>query len=1078
MAEASNRSKLLSKSNWGKIFTADESAAGGSKGKFKLTEDVVDFLKPSTEKHSGGVTRLSPKPRIDIAVAQRWPEAADVLNLARRGGGHLPSAAASADGRPRRRRDLAVRFAITPPEIIGRGGDEEASLVIEISRNRAKIPRSRSDRKSDPTLINAAGFNPGGHIRPNMAQRARTLHEPTPAPLQPIPIAPPSRLPLHGSGERLMPRPGLFKRAPTGFAAHVGEPFSPVEQSSPMLLPAGEDTSIDSPSQSFGGSGVKGSGISALNYAQLGSSPVEANVDLNHFLNVSPDGPPSTARVRQRMRAEEGRTLKRASQSYHTDPSGTGSPPLSSTVPSINVPVQTIRAIAQEPRAEPDDSQSSSYAAFQPTRGHGGSQRKSMASSDHTAMGPLGIFHENETSHERPSHLITRVSPQQWVPKAAVWTSPIEQHNSEETGRRLSQNSTISSRPPSSHISESPQNVFASASNSVNYAQPLLSPRNFARPTSSCSERETSPSYFAALAPAPDSHLSPSAMEAELRSSKRSSRESSLRGPLPADVPDNEALADFGLRVSHMMAVLKLTAEREQLVSRTTSQQWLRCAVWWLHQARTGLDTMAKQRSRTARDLTQELLTQAHVDLAKTWWISTDILGDYNTARTLASDVSDQMTQDVSCLSAHLRALARFMGRHHIMPPYNALINGQNTAMWVQYPRFAPDLASLLSGDGVAAPRARASKQQGTPLDALPLGDTRDMFLYSRMFVSASLSTDDASTDRVKMPCILSVLRASTEYEATMVIASQNELINVRVNSNSNSSEPEVLRWHDVSWKARSHGIYIRLADGHTVNIELQESDFRSLKTLVDFMAKTGSSLVPLAGEKMVYRAQLAEAQYSDSSSSQSFPKERVRGCAMAVFEKSILQKEATGARLIHQGYRVTLITPPTSKTLSAAIYNLDPADVILYEMTPQAKEADGAVMILYKRQSQGTSQMQMSFIRSKDRALLAGTLSGIVLQPKEQTVVRLRLKSFDIDPAEHADATLQFSGEWQKGLGWRGVTVINGERNESGQEQAKTVLSPNLRTVMEHNGGSCSDRMSLGKCDEVAISLRSLTST
>lgn len=170
--EAPSKSRF--KSKWGKVFKGDETGGpGGGKNKFALNEDVVDFLKPSTERYSGAGTRPSTNPKIDVATAQRWPDAADVKRAAVLQQGLPPPLPLTLRGKTKRRKDLVVRFVQTAPEIIGEGGDEAEAPALEISQRKTNIGRSFSERR--PSVVPEYASGPSvQHMRPGMVQRAQT----------------------------------------------------------------------------------------------------------------------------------------------------------------------------------------------------------------------------------------------------------------------------------------------------------------------------------------------------------------------------------------------------------------------------------------------------------------------------------------------------------------------------------------------------------------------------------------------------------------------------------------------------------------------------------------------------------------------------------------------------------------------------------------------------------------------------------------------------------------------------------------------------------------------------------------
>ncbi|QIW98618.1 hypothetical protein AMS68_004136 [Peltaster fructicola] len=156
----------------------------GSKGvKEDASKDVDDFLKPSIDKAA------LMRPRIDIAIAQRWPEAQTVQDS------HgLPSfeTPQNPNGlrKKRRREGLVVGFVSTAPEIMGEGGDESPYPTIEISRMKERqrpatdIHRRSIDGLSRPQqFMNGTGTNTKSEEQePKPLRRANTSHHESPSP--------------------------------------------------------------------------------------------------------------------------------------------------------------------------------------------------------------------------------------------------------------------------------------------------------------------------------------------------------------------------------------------------------------------------------------------------------------------------------------------------------------------------------------------------------------------------------------------------------------------------------------------------------------------------------------------------------------------------------------------------------------------------------------------------------------------------------------------------------------------------------------------------------------------------------
>ncbi|KAI9773173.1 MAG: hypothetical protein M1840_008294 [Geoglossum simile] len=148
-SQAGPQKERSGKHHWqslrGKMFTNDEKKDGGRK--FKLNDDVMDFLQPSTN-------RTAPRPpthhptaqlsHIDTSSAGQWPRLEERNQPSRQ----------SPRGRstsPKRSKHLHVKFTDAQPEIIGEGGEEAESPPREISRRRTQSLSPTQQRPDNPT---------------------------------------------------------------------------------------------------------------------------------------------------------------------------------------------------------------------------------------------------------------------------------------------------------------------------------------------------------------------------------------------------------------------------------------------------------------------------------------------------------------------------------------------------------------------------------------------------------------------------------------------------------------------------------------------------------------------------------------------------------------------------------------------------------------------------------------------------------------------------------------------------------------------------------------------------------------
>ncbi|KAJ9621937.1 hypothetical protein H2203_006818 [Taxawa tesnikishii (nom. ined.)] len=655
----------------GKVFAKDgtispeiKSKAGG------FNEDVVDFLKPSTEKYSGAGTRQFPAPKIDVAIAQRWPDAADVRRAA--DGGNILPVGARANGRPKLKKNLTVGFAKAPPEIIGEGGDEAETPSIEVSRARAKMSRSQSDRRPDAVfqaLVAQATQEaqaqrgpappppvPEHDFRPRPLQRAQTSHGESSPHFNSKPIQQPLR-PLHEllrdqPPEPPEPRPGLLKRAPTGFSSD--DSLSVDDDQSPPPMPR---SPFRYPSLQSGKGPIGPRSPSSLS----GESPMIDNPELRDDLGPSPTKSSSlAARAKHQLRVEEGAAFRRASQNLTGRTDDVPRPSSSSSTTDPASPPMSHRSPQTSPPQSPPHPTHSTHSRLghyentsfermpseRPSLDRPSLDRPSSSRSvQHHPYAPSGHVQDPRFMSTQSTGLRERSrSPlhQEYRQPMATMdrlAMPIDD-------RRPSSASSHSSQPPfspqmPSPMFGSPRSPYMShnlhPTNSGN--QPPPSPRSFTRPMPSPNMRGPSPNYFPPQRASPQ-HTSPATITHLQTESSRppSSGSQGLATPMtPADefhAAGLAALDDFGARVAHMKGVFRLTAEREQNMGHVSLEQWLQACLWWFFKGRAGLEGATKQRPRSSDGQPRELLTQAHVDLAKAWWITTDVLDNAHSSPT------------------------------------------------------------------------------------------------------------------------------------------------------------------------------------------------------------------------------------------------------------------------------------------------------------------------------------------------------------------------------------------------------------------------------------------------------------
>ncbi|EOD48492.1 hypothetical protein UCRNP2_4812 [Neofusicoccum parvum UCRNP2] len=531
------------------------------------------------------------------------------------------------------------------------------------------------------------------------------------------------------------------------------------------------------------------------------------------------------------------------------------------------------------------------------------------------------------------------------------------------------------------------------------------------------------------------------------------------------------ALDDFAERVEHMRGIFRLTAEIKKSTDTYTPMAWLRAASWWFLKGRAGLEVTIRNRPR-GQTQEQQLLTQAHVDLAKAWWILTEVLDTHpgirrfgkaasqaEAARAAGDEEMAEVFEAQEATLSSLKGLLVSVARNQVMPPENALIQGQDQNIWVEYPTFAPDVESVLSGKARSIVVDAASRQIN-PRSVMPLSDTKDDFCYGRMFVNVGISTEDGDDlDQISLPCVLTIMRPHNDWNVKIGICSQTELVTCAVQGDPKKG----ITWDNVKWKTRSRGLYIRLPRGFTLSLDLEEKDYRMLWGICDYTRQVESSMNTRQDEQCIHEVTVRDLQYKDPQNPSAFPPDRIRRCRVRVFEKFIMVNEGTGQRKLHRGYRLLLVTSPRNKTLSSVSHEFTGKRPIVFEFRSDPADANVPLMMLrIREENKKTCTAIMSFGDNRERVQLFQVLNGLMVGPDEFCPAQVPLRGFLIEQLGMKEV-FSAGHDIVKKMQWQDVKVLNKEPDDPDTEFPQTILSEELRLITRHTCGSITDRLNLG---------------
>ena len=522
------------------------------------------------------------------------------------------------------------------------------------------------------------------------------------------------------------------------------------------------------------------------------------------------------------------------------------------------------------------------------------------------------------------------------------------------------------------------------------------------------------------------------------------SRSSTLTLHGAAVAVGDDALQEFSTRVAHLFKIFHLSAESMRPISKCSLEDFIRAALWWFLRGRLHLETTVRDRptSPAAQQTNFLIRQQAYTDLAKSCWIIETITSQFP---ELSSQQKEPQKTDVletrKSIIASLRKLAMSMKRNNFLPPEEATLpQGLDTSIWAQ-------------DDGN---RSLLASQKQTVLpnlnDYFPLGDTNRSFHYGRAFAGAILIEDaDSQPQEYRTPALISIVRGHNQTALTAVIASQDGMLKVCIQADKSLAPT----WDNVAWNSKSNVLDVRLPRGFLLRLQCTYQDFRTLKGIFDYQKKTHGSLVRQQDEEVVFETILKTFQYFEQDPASTFPKELLSNCRLRLFEKIVVEKAASGARGMHRGFRIGLVTSPNTKNLRGVNQDLPPTLPIQFGFL----RGEGGLPALLLRFNNETSKytVVLTFEDVNERTQLHARFTGISLGDREAIVMESEVRGFSItslaQSAEERDAV--------KSLEWQSIRVINEEQDDP--YSPKTVLSTNLRVVMDFRGGSLTDRVNIG---------------
>jgi hypothetical protein len=507
----------------------------------------------------------------------------------------------------------------------------------------------------------------------------------------------------------------------------------------------------------------------------------------------------------------------------------------------------------------------------------------------------------------------------------------------------------------------------------------------------------------------------------------------------------DDALQDFSSRVVHLFTLFRLSTESVKPLPKCTLEELVRAALWWFLKGRLYLEAAVRDRpsSPHAQQTNFFVRQQAYADLAKSLWLLETITSQYPGAQ-LRSGSTDSGSRLADVLDVRqeiissLRKLTMSMKRNNFLPPSSddvPLTQGLDPTIWFQ-------------GDGNRSLIASQRQMSAIPLsETFPLGDTTRSFLFSRMFVEAVL-LEEAASQHYRCPVMVSIVRGQLDKEVSAIIANQDGSLSLMIQSDRTQGPI----WEDVRWQSKLNTFEIILPRGFVLRLHCSEHEFRTIWGIYDYEKKTHANLHQRSGEILVFESVLRTFQLFDQGSHSAFPREPLPYCHFRLYEKTVVEKAATGPRTIHRGFRIGLNTSSKTKNLRGIDQDLLPGHPIQFGFL--RGEGGFPALLLKIRDGAAKYTMVSTFEDVNERAQLHTILTGIALRDGEHVVSEAPLKAMMVAIDGESQSNSFRTLEWQSFRFVNNIEEIQG---------SKTILSENLRVVIDFKAGSITDRINVG---------------
>ena len=532
----------------------------------------------------------------------------------------------------------------------------------------------------------------------------------------------------------------------------------------------------------------------------------------------------------------------------------------------------------------------------------------------------------------------------------------------------------------------------------------------------------------------------------------------------------DDSLDDFDARVQRFNNIFRLGVTAHTDLMRVPFVQWIRATCWWFLMGRQGLESEVRNKSDTSTEpVPSPMLKQAYVNLAKAWWIVKEITprhpditrfgkASMNSLCAMIKSFGNRTLAELAEVHvqvvANMRALTMSMKRNGKLPPPDLEIQRLDLHVLLEFPRVPTGYAELMVNNSFEY-YVDSKKNITEPFFPMLIGDTERHFNFGRMFVEVSMVLDNVKQN-LRLPCVLSMLRDRREWGVQAVVASQDGQVNMIISDEMIGALP----WKTVQWQIQSHEIFVTMSIGPATStklgIKFTEKDFKTLWGIYDYTQRIKKDISIRKDEELIFERTLRRFQCDDVT---RFPADPIANCGLRVFEEKSALPDRPEQRTIHNGYRLTVITPPSMKSLSIVNYYLGRENPVLFGIH---RGNDGSRLIL--RISPSSVKISPTFTKPEDIDMFRHLLSGTLVTKEDYCFPPLQLQNLAI--MENGENGLSNLGKVDDGgsiakLPWNKIRIIRRQPAVQGHD-SMFAGSENLRILADSDFGTLTDRINL----------------